>query len=78
MKEGELRDCDSWWRGPECLMTWPTKKVIDKPTENDELKRLTGYQLKSKAEPNGTNGYTQLKRHIQCLSLQVTITQHSR
>ena len=62
MRAGELRDCDSWWRGPEFVMiseaTWPINKVIDKPTENDELKRSTGYKLKSKAEPNGTNGYT--------------------
>ena len=62
MRAGELRDCGSWWRGPEFLMaseeTWLTEKVIGKPTENDELKRSTGNQLKSKAEPNGTNGYT--------------------
>ena len=62
MKAGELRYCGSWWRGQEFLMTseetWPTNKVSNKPTENDELKRSTGYQLKSKAEPKGTNGYT--------------------
>ena len=62
MRAGKLRDCGSWWRGPDFLMTseelWPTNKVIDKPTEDDELKRSTGYQLKSKAETNGTNGFT--------------------
>ena len=45
MRAAELKTCDKWWKGPEFLLqpveTWPLNKVINRPTENAELKSTT-------------------------------------
>ena len=48
MAATELLDCEKWWRGPEFLKlpedAWPAKKIQDKPTGYDELKRSSRSQ----------------------------------
>ena len=38
----EQQDCGTWWSDPDFLMlseeAWPSNKIIDKHTENGELK----------------------------------------
>ena len=41
MKATELVDCSTWWRGPAFLRQWPINKSVEKPSGNDEMKRLS-------------------------------------
>ena len=58
MSAVELLTCDKWWRGPEFLRlledAWPARKIQNKPTGYDKLKRPIRSQKENSTFENRT------------------------
>ena len=68
MRAADLKTCDKWWKGPEFLLqpveTWPLNKVINRPTENAELKSTTKPVDTQEIQMAGTNHDSQSDEEI--------------
>ena len=68
MRAADLKTCDKWWKGPEFLLqpveTCSLNKLINRPTENAELKSTTKLVDTREIQMAGTNHDSQSDEEI--------------